>query len=75
MELHAFADDIGLKRKWFQPSASYPHYDITLKTRSIALAKGAKIGSKKQIIYCAKRLKEEQNKKNNHTQAQLKLGF
>ena len=75
-ELHAFAEDIGLKRQWFQASASYPHYDITLKTRSIALAKGAKIGSRKQIIYCAKKLKKEQiTKRKKHINNQLDLGF
>lgn len=73
-ELHAFAEKIGLKRKWFQASASYPHYDITLKTRSIALAEGAIMGSRRQIIFCAKKLKKEQSKKNqNNIHSQLNL--
>ena len=72
-ELHAFAENIGLKRKWFQASASYPHYDITLKMRSIAVAKGATIGSRKQIIFCAKKLKKEQSK--NNMRNQLNLNF
>ena len=73
-ELHAFAENIGLKRKWFQSSASYPHYDITLKTRSIALSKGATIGSRKQIIFCARKLKKEQSEKNkNNIRNQLNL--
>jgi len=27
-ELHEMADNIGIKRKWFQGQASFPHYDI-----------------------------------------------
>lgn len=73
-ELHAFAREIGLKREWFQASASYPHYDITLKTRSIAISKGANIGTRKQIMKCAYKLKEEQKqKKSDNTQIQLEL--
>lgn len=73
-ELHSFAKAIGLKREWFQASASYPHYDITLKTRSIAISKGANIGTRKQIIKCAYKLKEEQDRiKSSEAQIQLEL--
>ncbi|NMZ58611.1 DUF4031 domain-containing protein [Pseudomonas nitroreducens] len=60
-ELHDFAFSLGLKRKWFQGSASYPHYDITTQTRLVALSLGAKQGSRTQIITCAKKLKNEQS--------------
>lgn len=73
-ELHSFANEIGLKRDWFQRNASYPHYDITLKTRSIALAKGATFGSRKTIIHCAKKLKEElDNKEHQENSIQLEM--
>lgn len=39
-ELHAMADRIGLKRKWFQKGSS-PHYDISESKRSLAIAHGA----------------------------------
>jgi hypothetical protein len=40
-ELHAMADKIGVNRRWFQSTASWPHYDIALSTRAIAVANGA----------------------------------
>lgn len=39
-ELHALAGAIGMKRTWFQ-SRSIPHYDLTPKRRSMAIAAGA----------------------------------
>jgi len=42
-ELHAMADKIGVDRKWYQyPKKShYPHYDIALSKRALAVAAGA----------------------------------
>lgn len=37
-ELHAMADRIGVKRKWFQRDASTPHYDICQSKRALAVA-------------------------------------
>lgn len=58
-ELHSFARELGLKRTWFQASASYPHYDVTLKVRDRALELGAELGTRAVIIGCAKVLKNE----------------
>jgi hypothetical protein len=40
-ELHAFATRIGMRREWFQPHPSAPHYDLTAARRERALALGA----------------------------------
>lgn len=42
-ELHAMADKIGVDRKWYQyPKKSrYPHYDIALSKRALAVEAGA----------------------------------
>lgn len=40
-ELHAMAEAIGLKREWFQGSASTPHYDVSLSRRKLAIELGA----------------------------------
>ena len=42
-ELHAMADLIGVERKWYQyPYKSrYPHYDIALSKRALAVANRA----------------------------------
>lgn len=43
-ELHAFADKLGLRRSWFQPSSTRPeanHYDVTDKVRDKAIRLGA----------------------------------
>lgn len=39
-ELHAMADVIGIKRKWFQ-NHNIPHYDICLAKKKIAIENGA----------------------------------
>lgn len=44
-ELHLFAESIGLKRSYFQPSDFcwwYQHYDLTENKRKQAVAAGAK---------------------------------
>ena len=39
-ELHAFASEIGLRRRWFQDGPR-PHYDLRPSKRRLAVAKGA----------------------------------
>lgn len=42
-ELHAFAQEVGLKREWFQNKNKNPHYDLTtLRAKRRALRAGAK---------------------------------
>lgn len=43
-ELHAMADAIGMKRACYQSpdKASFPHYDLSLARRLLAVARGAK---------------------------------
>ena len=40
-ELHAFAFEIGLRRRWFQDGPR-PHYDLRPSKRRLAVTKGAK---------------------------------
>lgn len=40
-ELHAFAAKLGLKRSWFQPHWSAPHYDLSPAKHALALELGA----------------------------------
>lgn len=42
-ELHAMADRIGVARRWYQgpPVTRWPHYDIALSKRALAVAAGA----------------------------------
>jgi hypothetical protein len=40
-ELHAFAEQIGMKRAWFQHPPVAPHYDLTERRRIHALTLGA----------------------------------
>jgi len=61
VELHDFADRLGLKRSWFQCKSIYPHYDVTTSVRDRALRLGAQFGDRRTIIDCAKRLKAEQH--------------
>ncbi len=41
-ELHAFAEELGLKRVWFQSTGTIPHYDLTVYKRREAVRQGAK---------------------------------
>jgi len=75
-ELHDFAKLLGLKRSWYQQSASYPHYDVTVSIRQKAIQLGANPGCRKKIIQCAKKLKVEQgfaNSRRREVTPQLKL--
>ena len=74
-ELHSFASQIGLRRQWFQSSASYPHYDIKLSVRIKAIQLGAVPGTRKQIIGCAKKLKLEYQILKANPAPQLNLLF
>ena len=40
-ELHAFAEQIGMRRRWFQSHRVTPHYDLTPTRRQAALIHGA----------------------------------
>jgi hypothetical protein len=48
-ELHAMADRIGIKRKWFQPTST-PHYDICQDKRRMALAYGALDADRRMVV-------------------------
>lgn len=39
-ELHSMAQAIGMDRDWFQP-LSFPHYDVSLSRRAVAVSNGA----------------------------------
>lgn len=64
-ELHVFAKELGLRSEWFQESASYPHYDITIETRAIAISMGAIVADRITLITAAKQLKLELSNKNS----------
>lgn len=40
-ELHVFAENIGMRRAWFQAHRVAPHYDLVPSRRERALALGA----------------------------------
>ena len=58
-ELHDFAAWIDVDKRLFHRNASYPHYDITVQMREIAIAHGAIPADRHKIIECAKKLKVE----------------
>ena len=52
-ELHEFADQLGLKREWFQvpPYCNTPHYDLHEATRELAIALGAvELHSRQEVV-------------------------
>ncbi len=48
-ELHAMADAIGMKRRWFQ-NDKYPHYDICKTKRALAVKAGAKEIGRREFV-------------------------
>jgi hypothetical protein len=55
-ELHAMADRIGIRRKWFQGD----HYDICLAKRLMALRAGAVEVEVREIVAIRKRWRASQ---------------
>ena len=51
-ELHGMAVAIGVARQWFQgpPKHFYPHYDIALSKRVLAVRRGAKEVTARELI-------------------------
>jgi hypothetical protein len=49
-ELHAMAEQIGLKREWFQDHSRYPHYDVSQSKRKLAVKAGAIEVSSRQLV-------------------------
>lgn len=56
-ELHAFAARIGLRRAWFQPESS-PHYDLNAGRHAAALAAGAKLVDRRELVAVVRRLRD-----------------
>lgn len=48
-ELHAMADRVGMKRKWFQDHGT-PHYDICQAKRALAIAAGAAVADRRKVV-------------------------
>ncbi len=48
-ELHAFAENLGMRREWFQ-RRSIPHYDLTGERYDLALAMGAELVSSRELV-------------------------
>ena len=61
-ELHRMADQIGIKRRWYQGpgKASCPHYDVSKSRRQLAIQLGAvECIGRRQIWPHLKRIKED----------------
>ena len=55
-ELHAMADQLGLKREWFQTSQSgVPHYDLCEANRLKAVRLGAKLVTRRELALFIRR--------------------
>lgn len=60
-ELHDMADQIGMKRKWFQPR-SFPHYDLSKSKRKLAIENGAIEIDNTQVVELMKRVRSDWSK-------------
>ena len=49
-ELHAMAEEIGMRRSWFQQHARLPHYDLVESRRKDAVRLGAVEHSRDQMV-------------------------
>jgi len=48
-ELLAFAAGLGLRREWLQ-KGSIPHYDLTGETLQLAMERGARLVSSRELV-------------------------
>jgi hypothetical protein len=55
-ELHATADQIGIRRTWFQPLGT-PHYDICKAKRKLAIKLGAIEIDRRQTVALIRRIR------------------
>jgi hypothetical protein len=55
-ELHDFALKMNIKRCWYHPVKSHPHYDITEEQRHHIIQHGALAISQKELLFVAKKL-------------------
>jgi hypothetical protein len=60
-ELHAMAERLGLRRKWFQDKGSVPHYDVGLSKKKIAIEFGAEEVGRHRFIEIVRRNRKEQS--------------
>lgn len=58
-ELHRFAAELGISRLVYQgpPKTAHPHYDITAFERRRAVARGAILCMREEIVVVLRRLK------------------
>ena len=58
-ELHRFAAALGIPRLVYQgpPKTAHPHYDITALERRRAIAQGAIVCSREEIVLVLRRLR------------------
>jgi hypothetical protein len=61
-ELHDMAEKIGMKRKWFQNHPKYPHYDVSLTRRKLAIEYGAQEITSKDLVKMMRRRKDGNKK-------------
>lgn len=58
-ELHTMAQQLGLKRRWFQTSRSgMPHYDICQTKRALAISFGAVEIDRRKMVELIRRQRE-----------------
>lgn len=55
-ELHDMAAAIGMRQAWFQPK-SFPHYDVSLSRREVAVGLGAVEVTQRGIVGVIRRLR------------------
>ena len=60
-ELHQMAARIGLRRSWFQDlsKASFPHYDLTVSKRALAIKHGASALNRRDFVMKMRELRSK----------------
>ncbi|MEX2524475.1 MAG: DUF4031 domain-containing protein [Gammaproteobacteria bacterium] len=56
-ELHRMAERIGLRRRWFQDGGSFPHYDVCLTKRDMAISYGAVPVERRELVRIMRELR------------------
>jgi len=72
-ELHNFAQQLGLPTSWFHRKVSHPHYDITVDVRDLAIARGAIVATRREVVLAVRAMVMHGNSLQKKAAFQLSL--
>lgn len=73
-ELHHMAQEIGLRREWFQDKQQLQHYDLTMGKRAQAVGRGAVQQNRMEAVAKWRELRAKRNKEKERVERDEREG-